>query len=219
MAFASRMGGTVAVAAIALTATPAAAGWRDFMGKTMIVELESVTRTENDTIEAGGGASDNDDVYNSRCTFTYHIYVSSRARLFMHTPRMKCEGSDPYAVDKVTGVMFDLTQPSGVMDSGDPQFAFPYTLEERGDELVQKLPQEDYTYRSDGSVMTNSRSSGSYEYRIRFAPDCSLTGSGEVSYRMEYRSTTSDYMQVQDVHSSGTYSAISCRVVDGFQAK
>lgn len=210
--------GGLALPTVLATPGPAVADWRDFMGKTMVVEVESVSRTDHDTIEARGGAAETDDVYSSRCTATYHIYVSSKARLFMHTPRIRCEGSDPYTYDKVTGTVFDLTQPSGVMDSGDPQFAFPYTLEEYGDELVQKMPQTDYTYRSDGSVMTNSRSSGSYEFRIRFAADCGVTGSGETGYRMEYRSTTSSYMQVQDVRSTG-YSTVSCRIVDGFQPK
>jgi hypothetical protein len=204
---------------MALSGTPAAAGWRDFVGKTLVVETEMTSRSETDTITARGGASAEDTIDNSHCRFEYRVYVSSKQRLFLFTTRWQCNDGDEISRDTVDGTIYDLSGSSGVSDPGPSWTGTPYTVTEEGDELILQQPAANLVNTSNGAVTTITNALGGNQMRFRFTGDCGMSFSDEESYRMEYRSTDSDYYALQDTRSKSTTESTACRVVDGFQAK
>ncbi len=210
--------GVVAVAiTLCLPALPALADWREYMGKTLLVEVKTSGRTIDDVITARGGASGTDEVSTTDCDMSYRLYLSGKGRLFMYSTRIHCAGSSPHDSDDITGAIIDLTVPEGQIDTGPTGPATPYSLRVEGEEVVLHQPQTDYVSSGDGYVITRSNSSGAYAWRIRFADDCALNVAGAASYRMEYRSTDSDYYQLKDSDWIYEVKTVSCQVVDGFQ--
>jgi hypothetical protein len=205
--------------ALAGLATPAAAAWRDFMGKTLVVEVQTGGRTVNDVIKAKGGADENDVVRNDACKMTYRLYLSTKGRLFMFLSHIACVGSDPYDYDAFNGSIFDLTVPEGKIDAGKDTAPTPYRVKDDGDEVVIDQPQTDYVWHGSGYISTISNASGNSATRIRFADDCSMSVEGQGGYRMEFQSTDSDYYSLQDTNWTYELKTVSCRVVDGFSAK
>lgn len=206
-------------ALVAVSATPAMAGWREYVGKTLVIESEMNSRTETDVITAKGGASADDTIDSSRCRFRYHVYVSSKQRLFLYTTRWQCDDNDEVTRDIASGTIYDLSASAGVSDPGSDWTGTPYRVTEEGDELILDQPAANFINTSSGSVTTISNASGGNQMRFRFSDDCGLSFSDEESYRMEYRSTDSDYYALQDTHAKSTTTSTACRVVDGFLAK
>lgn len=202
-----------------VAATPAMAGWRDYLGKTLVVEAEVTSRTEYGNAVTRGGATPSDPVSTSSCRFRYHVYVSNRLRLFLFSTRWQCDGSDASSSEKASGTIYDLSSPRGVSDAGANWPGAPFAVVEEGDDLVLDQPTADVVSRSEGSVFTVTNASGGTQMRFRFAADCGLSFSSAETFRSEYRSTDSDYYVEEDVRSNSTTTSTSCRVVDGFLAK
>lgn len=216
----SRAGAIAAVMlAACLLASPALAGWRDYMGKTLIFDAQTDGRTETDVVTARGGASSTDDIYKNDCRLIYHAYFSGKGRLFLHSSRSHCRGTDPYTSDQASGSVYDLTVSSGLTEATETMPPLPYSVSQDGDELVIEQPQTDYSWKGGGYITTLSGSSGGYQIRLRLGAECGMSMEGELSYRYEFDSTTSDFYTLQDTHSTYTLEAQGCQVVDGFRVK
>lgn len=203
--------------ALAAMATPAAAGWQDYMGKTIIVMVRSAGHTTVDAIEVRGTEYE-DRVTEFDCLITYHIYISSKGRAFQSQHESECQGEEPSTSNQKSGDIFDLTKERGIVESNGDYAVHPYVLTVEPDAIVLDRPAHDHVYRDPGGVFvsTTSNSAGNDRLRIDFDPFCEFYQEGDWSFRTEYVEPGGAYILDDTQINYRSVTIGGCKLVEGF---